>query len=163
MVRHCVHHNSKILLLNDRSIIIAWSDPGKDLSGNKFDRSFISVCPSQSVCYPRGCLTDRKGNWARKNSPCFKWCCLGVAMGGEIEVWRTFHDTESFLRYFSTRVRGRRRSIYLDNSDQISARECWQSLGHTYAGIDATHNTTHYENMSLFTLMVQDKWGHGEP
>ena len=30
-----------------------------------------------------------------------------------------------------------------------------------FAGIDATHNTTHYENMSLFTLLVRDKWGHG--
>ena len=41
-------------------------------------------------------------------------------------------------------------------------RECWQKNAHRYAGIDATHNTTHYANMSLFTLLVQDRWGHGE-
>lgn len=41
-------------------------------------------------------------------------------------------------------------------------RECWQKHAHRYAGIDATHNTTHYENMSLFTLLVRDKWGHGQ-
>lgn len=33
--------------------------------------------------------------------------------------------------------------------------------GHNYAGIDATHNMTHYENTSLFTLLVCDCWGHG--
>jgi capsular polysaccharide biosynthesis protein len=41
-------------------------------------------------------------------------------------------------------------------------RECWQKLGKNFAGVDATHNTTHYENMSLFSLMVRDKWGHGK-
>lgn len=40
-------------------------------------------------------------------------------------------------------------------------RECWLKHGAHFAGIDATHNTTHYENMSLFTLLVRDKWGHG--
>lgn len=30
-------------------------------------------------------------------------------------------------------------------------------------GIDATHNTTYYENMSLFTVLVRDRWGHGIP
>jgi len=40
-------------------------------------------------------------------------------------------------------------------------RECWQKHGHAFAGLDATHNTTHYENMSLFTLLVRDEWGHG--
>jgi hypothetical protein len=39
--------------------------------------------------------------------------------------------------------------------------ECCRKHAHHYAGIDATHNTTHYENMSLFMLVVQDKWGHG--
>ena len=39
--------------------------------------------------------------------------------------------------------------------------ECWQKNAQQYAGIDATHNTTHYKNMSLFTLLVHDKWGHG--
>lgn len=40
-------------------------------------------------------------------------------------------------------------------------RECWQKHGARFAGIDATHNTTHYQGMSLFTLLVRDKWGHG--
>jgi hypothetical protein len=40
-------------------------------------------------------------------------------------------------------------------------QECWQKHGHTFAGLDATHNTTQYENMSLFTLLIRDKWGHG--
>ena len=35
-------------------------------------------------------------------------------------------------------------------------QECWKKHGHCFAGIDATHNTTHYENMSLFTLLVRD-------
>ena len=32
--------------------------------------------------------------------------------------------------------------------------------GHNYAGIDATHNMTHYENTSLFMLLVHERWGH---
>lgn len=40
-------------------------------------------------------------------------------------------------------------------------RECWQRYGTKFAGLDATHNTTHYTNMSLFTLMTRDKWGQG--
>jgi hypothetical protein len=40
--------------------------------------------------------------------------------------------------------------------------ECWEKHGGSFAGIDATHNTTHYENMSLFTLLARDKWGHGK-
>lgn len=40
--------------------------------------------------------------------------------------------------------------------------ECWRKWGSNFAGIDATHNTTHYENMSLFTVIVRDRWGHGK-
>ena len=42
-------------------------------------------------------------------------------------------------------------------------REVFERYGHTFAGLDATHNTTHYENTSLFTVVVHDQWGHGEP
>lgn len=40
-------------------------------------------------------------------------------------------------------------------------RECWNKWGGKFAGLDATHNTTHYQGMSLFTVIVRDKWGHG--
>lgn len=40
-------------------------------------------------------------------------------------------------------------------------KESWRKHGNQYAGIDATHNTTQCENMSLFTLLVRDRWGHG--
>lgn len=39
--------------------------------------------------------------------------------------------------------------------------KCWRKYGNGFAGLDATHNTTHYVNMSLFTLMTRDEWGHG--
>lgn len=39
--------------------------------------------------------------------------------------------------------------------------EFWKKHGNEYAGIDATHNTTHYVNMSLFTLLGRDNWTHG--
>ena len=41
--------------------------------------------------------------------------------------------------------------------------ECFAKHGNFFAGIDATHNMTYYENMSLFTILVQDRWGHGIP
>ena len=39
--------------------------------------------------------------------------------------------------------------------------EMFRSHGESFAGIDATQNTTHYQNTSLFTMLVQDQWGHG--
>ena len=36
-------------------------------------------------------------------------------------------------------------------------------LGSQFIGIDATHNTTIYLDMMLYTIIVQDKWGHGAP
>jgi hypothetical protein len=45
---------------------------------------------------------------------------------------------------------------------QTNYLKMYQELGKSFLGIDATHNTTHYENFSLFTLIVQDNWGHGE-
>ena len=41
-------------------------------------------------------------------------------------------------------------------------REKFREHGMGFAAIDATHNTTYYENMMLFTLLVRDRWGHGE-
>ncbi|KAJ6616308.1 hypothetical protein B0H10DRAFT_2219529 [Mycena sp. CBHHK59/15] len=41
-------------------------------------------------------------------------------------------------------------------------RECWENYGSHFASIDGTHNTTHYENMTLFMLLVRDNWGHGK-
>ncbi|KAJ7480565.1 hypothetical protein FB451DRAFT_1446379 [Mycena latifolia] len=35
--------------------------------------------------------------------------------------------------------------------------ECWKKWGGKFAGLDATHNTMHYEGMSLFTIMVRSK------
>lgn len=40
-------------------------------------------------------------------------------------------------------------------------KEVFEKHGHSFAGIDATHNTTHYVYMSLFTVIVWDQWGHG--
>jgi hypothetical protein len=40
-------------------------------------------------------------------------------------------------------------------------RHVFRDVGNAFAGIDATHNTTHYENLSLFTIIVRDRWGHG--
>ena len=40
-------------------------------------------------------------------------------------------------------------------------REQFQRLGSNFVFIDATHNTTQYLAISLFTLIVRDSWGHG--
>ena len=40
-------------------------------------------------------------------------------------------------------------------------KEVFEKYGHSFAGINATRNTTHYENMSLFTVIICDRWGHG--
>src|ERR1700731_4594542 len=39
-------------------------------------------------------------------------------------------------------------------------RKKFRDFGHSFLGIDTTHNTTHYENVSLFTLIIRDDWGH---
>jgi hypothetical protein len=40
-------------------------------------------------------------------------------------------------------------------------RDCFLALGSDFVSIDATHNTTMYEELQLFTLLVRDLWGHG--
>src|ERR1700761_68019 len=40
-------------------------------------------------------------------------------------------------------------------------KDCFLALGLDFVSIDATHNTTHYEGLQLFTLLVRDLWGHG--
>ena len=40
-------------------------------------------------------------------------------------------------------------------------RDCFLTLGKDFVSIDATHNTTQYEGLQLFSLLVRDLWGHG--
>lgn len=40
-------------------------------------------------------------------------------------------------------------------------QKCFHAWGKDFAGLDATHNTTYYENMLLFTVIVRDRHGHG--
>ena len=37
----------------------------------------------------------------------------------------------------------------------------FRALGSDFLSIDATHNTTQYAGVQLFTLIVRDLWGHG--
>jgi hypothetical protein len=41
-------------------------------------------------------------------------------------------------------------------------KQSFEKYGPAFTEIDATDNTTHYENTSLFTVMVKDYWGHGQ-
>ena len=40
-------------------------------------------------------------------------------------------------------------------------RDCFLALGSDFVSIDATHNTTQYKGLQLFTLLGRDLWGHG--
>jgi hypothetical protein len=39
-------------------------------------------------------------------------------------------------------------------------RDCFCALSSDFLSIDATHNTTQYAGVQLFTLIVRDAWGH---
>jgi hypothetical protein len=39
--------------------------------------------------------------------------------------------------------------------------DMFQCLGNGFIGIDATHNTTQYQDLQLFTIIARDWWGHG--
>jgi hypothetical protein len=41
-------------------------------------------------------------------------------------------------------------------------QEMSTQLGNIFVSMDATYNTTQSEYVSLFTVLVQDRWGHGE-
>lgn len=41
-------------------------------------------------------------------------------------------------------------------------KHIFEKYGHSFMGLDATHNTTQYEDTSLFTAIVRDHWGHGK-
>ena len=38
----------------------------------------------------------------------------------------------------------------------------FRRLGNGFIGIDATHNTTQYQNLLLFTIIARDRWGRGK-
>ena len=40
-------------------------------------------------------------------------------------------------------------------------KDQFQKLGCNFVSIDATHNTTKYKGVNLFTIIVRDFWGHG--
>jgi hypothetical protein len=42
-------------------------------------------------------------------------------------------------------------------------RERIKEHGERFRGIDATHKTTFYKNMTLFIVLVRDRWGRGVP
>ena len=39
--------------------------------------------------------------------------------------------------------------------------DAFRHLGSGFIGIDATHNTTQYQDLQLFTIIARDRWGHG--
>jgi len=48
--------------------------------------------------------------------------------------------------------------LCIQTSFQLDA---FQRLGNGFIGIDATHNTTQYQDLLLFTIIARDHWGHG--
>ena len=40
-------------------------------------------------------------------------------------------------------------------------KDQFQEIGNGFLGIDATHNTTQYMGLQLFTVIARDRWGHG--
>ena len=40
-------------------------------------------------------------------------------------------------------------------------KDQFKKLGSNFVSIDATHNTTEYKGLYLFTIIVRDFWGHG--
>lgn len=49
--------------------------------------------------------------------------------------------------------------LCIQTSFQLDA---FQRLGNGFIGIDATHNTTQYQDLLLFTIIARDHWGHGK-
>jgi hypothetical protein len=43
----------------------------------------------------------------------------------------------------------------------IFQKQQFNYIGKEFLGIDATHNTTQYVGLQLFTLIARDRWGHG--
>ena len=50
--------------------------------------------------------------------------------------------------------------LCIQTSFQLDA---FRRLGNGFIGIDATHNTTQYQDLLLFTIIARDCWGHGVP
>ncbi len=40
-------------------------------------------------------------------------------------------------------------------------KDQFRFIGNNFLSIDATHNTTQYVGLQLFTLVARDHWGHG--
>jgi hypothetical protein len=44
----------------------------------------------------------------------------------------------------------------------VFQRKMYKKYARNLLCVDGTHNTTHYDNTTLFTLIVRDDYGHGE-
>lgn len=49
--------------------------------------------------------------------------------------------------------------LCIQTSFQLDA---FRRLGHSFIGIDATHNITQYQDLLLFTIIARDRWGRGK-
>jgi len=91
---------------------------------------------------------------AQDGESVLKWVGILRAQGHYVELKTSVQDPPAGS--------GLEKDVFVLVLQTKYQQECWNEHGDRFSGIDATHNTTHYQNMSLFTLLVRDRWGHGK-
>ena len=72
------------------------------------------------------------------------------------EGTRTFYKDKQDLPPDNSGIKRDAFVLCIQTSFQLDA---FQRLGSGFIGIDATHNTTQYQDLLLFTIIARDRWG----
>ena len=75
------------------------------------------------------------------------------------EGTRTFYKDKQDLPPDNSGIKRDAFVLCIQTSFQLDA---FQRLGSGFIGIDATHNTTQYQDLLLFTIIARDRWGRGK-
>ena len=92
--------------------------------------------------------------------------CLHPQDGISIKLWVERLKEEGVLIFYKDKINASPLGLPM-HEDQlilcIQTRyqlDTFWCLGNRFLGIDATHNTTQYKDIMLYTIIMRDDWGH---
>jgi hypothetical protein len=87
--------------------------------------------------------------------------------GVSVKLWVERLREENILVFYKDRLDASPPGLQMHEKDILLCiqtpyqLDAFRRLGHGFIGIDATHNTTQYDGIMLYTMIARDDWGHG--
>ena len=87
--------------------------------------------------------------------------------GASMKLWVERLKEENILIFYKDKLDASPPGLPMHENDLLLCiqtpyqLDAFRRLGHRFIGIDATHNTTQYKDIMLYTMIARDDWGHG--